>query len=310
MHTIFTESIPILTSNLFMTRDALTQHLLLMNSFVNLPTELKIPTYQDRVVKSLQSFPTQLQLTTNYSDSTLDKAIAYHAITGTIYYDSYYWYFSSKRFMQDILEAENNPGIISHLIVVSSGGGESYCIDTAMQVLARCKKPVVVMVEGVMASAALYLTLPATKIYTQTNFDIIGSIGTMIAFWDVTSYWKELGLKFIEAYATESTHKNKKVKDLIDDTPTGKEEYVKTVLDPLQEAFHKAVATYRPDTLKAPVEAHVFNGETWYASDAYAYGLIDGYNKTFQECATEAYELGIQHQSEISTQQKIYSLIN
>lgn len=307
MHTIFTESIPILTSNLFITKDAIKEHLLKMNSYAQLPADFVIPSYKERSQATFQSLPAQISLTLNYSDSSLDNTIAYHPIAGIIRYDYGWWHFSTKQFMRDIQEAENNPGIIGHLIVVCSGGGETYCIEKAVETLASCQKPVVVLIEGVMASAALYLCLPANKIYATTAFDTIGSIGTMVAYWDMAAYWKNLGLNFIEAYATESTHKNKTFHDL---EAGEKDEYIKTVLDPLQEAFHNAVATYRPATTEAPAEAHVFNGATWYSPEAQRYGLIDGYNKTFQECVTEVYELGLQHKEKISTHQKLYPLIN
>lgn len=309
MHNIFTESLPIINSNLFITKDAIRNHLLLMNSYAKMSAENTIPTYKANSKNVLQSLQAQtpITLTMDYSDSSLENAIAYHRITGTIYYDFCSWYFSTKTFMREMQEADNNPGILGHLIIVSSGGGESYSIQKAVDILASCEKPIVVLTEGVMASAALYLCLPADKIYCSTNFDIIGSIGTMVAYWDMAPYFKQLGLNFIEAYATESTHKNKKYDSL---EKGEKDEFIKSVLDPLQSAFRRSVEKYRPGTLQAPEDAHVFNGETWFAQDAIKFGLIDGFNKNFSDCATEAFNLGMKHQKRISTNQKLYSLIN
>lgn len=309
MHTIFTESLPIINSNLFITKDALRNHLLLMNSYSQMSAETPIPPYKDITQKTLHALQQQtpITLTMEYSDSTLDNAIAFHRINGTIYYDFCRWFFSTKTFMREVQEAENNPGILGHLIVVASGGGESYSIQKAVDILADCEKPVIVLTESVMASAALYLCLPADKIYCSTNFDIVGSIGTMVAYWDMAPYLKQLGMKFVEAYATESTHKNKKYDDL---EKGEKNEFIKTVLDPLQAAFRSSVEKYRPDTLQAPEESHVFNGETWFAQEAIKFGLIDGFNKNFSECATEVYDLGIKHKERISTTQKLYTLIN
>ena len=306
MHTIFTDSIPILNSNLFITRDAIRVHLLEMNSYAQLPSDYKIKNYQERCQSAIQSLSAQIPLTIDYSDSSIENTIAYHSISGTVYYDSK-WYFSTKQFIRNIQAAESNPGILGHLIVVSSGGGETYCIEKAVEALSKCEKPVVALIEGVMASAALYLCLPASKIYASTAFDTIGSIGTMVAYWDMMPYLKTLGIELVIAYATESTHKNKKHHDLEDGK---KDEYIKAVLDPIQAAFHTAVETYRPNTKNAPAESHLFNGETWYSLEAQRYGLIDGYNKTFQECVTEVYELGLAHKEKISTQQNLYSLIN
>ena len=309
MHTIFTESLPIINSNLFITKEALRNHLLLMNSYAQMLAENVIPYYKEISKRTLQTLQqqTSVSLTMDYSDSTLDNAIALHRIHGTIYYDFCCWYFSTKTFMREIQEAENNPGILGHLIVVSSGGGESYGIQKAVDILAACEKPIIVLTEGVMASAALYLCLPADKIYCSTPFDIIGSIGTMVAYWDMAPYLKQLGMNFVEAYATESTHKNKKYNDLENGE---KDVFIKTVLDPLQVAFRSSVEKYRPGTLQAPEEAHVFNGETWYAQEAINFGLIDDFNKNFTECVSEVYELGIERKERISTNQKLYSLIN
>ena len=308
MHNIFTEGIPLINENLFITTEEIQNQLLLLQSYSKMDAGFMIPTYLETTKKNLSELKNQttIALTMDYSDSSLDNAVAYHRMKGTIYYDCCYYFFSTKTFIREILEAENNPGIVAHLIVVSSGGGVAYAIQNAVDALASCKKPVIVLTEVAMASAALYLCLPATKIYCSTNFDTVGSIGTMVGYWDMSAYLKNLGFNLVEAYATDSTHKNKKYSQL---EKGETEEYIKQVLNPLQAEFRKSVERFRPETLKAPEEAHVFNGETWFAQEAINYGLVDGFNKSIAECANEAYNLGLKHKEKVSTHNKLYSLI-
>ena len=78
------------------------------------------PTYKDLADKALAKIQQQLHalsefqevtLTSDFSSNELPEgSIAYHRIWGFITADSR-WYFSSKQFERDILDAEANPAI-------------------------------------------------------------------------------------------------------------------------------------------------------------------------------------------------------
>lgn len=93
------------------------------------------PTYKDLADKALAKIQQQLHalsefqevnLTSDFSSNELPEgSIAYHRIWGFITADSR-WYFSSKQFERDILDAEANPAISCHFIHANSPGGEAW----------------------------------------------------------------------------------------------------------------------------------------------------------------------------------------
>lgn len=229
-----------------------------------------------------------ISLTTEFDDMQIpDNSVALHMIHGTIFadYDPWDWYFSTKKFVDDIKAADANPKIIGHLFHVNSGGGDAWYLDVAAEAVKNLSKPTVAIVESVAASAAYYLVAYADKIYATTGFDILGSIGTMTSFLDIIPYYEKLGAKFIEEYADQSKRKNKKYNDLRKGKP---DQFRKEVLNPLAEEFITTVKNARPDI--PDNDRGVFEGETFFTEDATSLGLIDG-RKSLEEVLTEIFSL-------------------
>jgi len=230
-----------------------------------------------------------------------DGSVAVHFIQGEILYGSSWWYFSTKEFLEDLEIAENNPSFISHVIIVDSPGGEAYFCHEANAAVKSLKKPVITVVNGMMASGALWIASSASKVYAASLFDRIGSLGTMSTIYDDSEYFKKLGVKIIDTYATESTLKNKLVENLIDGKP---EEYIARFLDPLQQQFRADILGCRK---KTNADSDVYKGDIFFSTAAKELGLIDGI-KSVKECIQEAYDLGIQNNPILES--TIYSLIN
>ena len=105
----------------------------------------------------------------------------------------------------------------------------------------------------------------------------------MCSFWNFEPYFEKLGLKKITAKATNSTRKNKVFEDLKD----GKtEEYIKNVLDPMNEQFLAEVKAMRPKLSELGDDAPVLQGESFYTDPAEEVGLIDG-KRTLLEAIAE-----------------------
>jgi len=252
--------------------------------------EIEAPTYIDtskELAKKL-SEENSIPLTCDYEDVDISNpAIAYYRINGTIMGEST-WRFSTKRFNSDLKIAEENPMIMSHFIQVNSGGGDSWYLDVAWKTMMSLKKPIIVSIERVCASAALYLVCPASKIYAATANDIIGSIGTMVSFLDFIPYFESLGIKKIEEYAAKSDLKNKKFNDLLKGKP---KQFITEELDPLQKQFETAVRTSRKKVGALEANHPLYRGETYDTQSAIDLGLIDG-QKEQSEAIQEAYDLG------------------
>lgn len=264
------------------------------------------PQVSDAEGLALKISSEEITITTRFSETDIpDDSIALHRIHGTIFadYDSWYWYFSTKQFVEDIRMADENPKIIAHFFHVNSGGGEAWYLDVAADAVRNLKKPVVAFTEGVMASAAYYLSCYADEIYAGTKFDTIGSIGVMVSFLDLIPLMEKYGAKYIEEYADQSSLKNKKYNDLRKGKP---EQFKKEVLNPLAAEFISTVQAARPSISKDE-DLGVFKGQTFFTSDAETHGLIDG-RLSLDEAVIRAYDIGIEYKEKKNTQQKAQNL--
>jgi len=248
-------------------------------------------------IKALQDQDETISITSDYTDRSIPESIAVHYISGFLSYEKCWWYSSTKQLIEDVEAAETNEKIIGHAFLINSPGGESYCLEKAHEIISNLKKPSRTICERTMCSAGLYLGCASDKVYCLNKFDIVGSIGTMISYWDFRKALEKMGYVLVEAYASLSTHKNKVSDDLTAGQP---EDFIKRFLDPLQADFDAAVKRSRPRAAKADEDAHIFNGEIFYAQEALGLGLIDGI-KDIQEIFQELYEQG-------KIQNKIYSL--
>jgi len=237
---------------------------------------------------SQQDETKEINLTDDYASPELkDGTIAYHRIFGVVAAESY-WCFSSKQLQQDILDAENNPNISAHILHINSPGGEAWYMDRLSETLREAKKPIVAIYEEYCASAAYYIGCHGQKLYATTAHDFVGCIGTMCSFWDFEPYFEKLGIKKVVAKATNSTQKNKVFEDLTKGKP---EDYIKNVLDPMNEQFLSEVKAMRPKLAELDDDASVLQGESYFTAPAEEIGLIDG-KRTLIEAIAEAAQLG------------------
>lgn len=172
---------------------------------------------------------------------------------------------------EQIKQAAANPNIQAILLKIDSPGGAVDGTQQLADVIKSVKKPVVAFVDGMMASAALWIGSAADEIIASTPQDIVGSIGTMISFADMRGALEAQGVKFHEIYADKSSDKNGIFKAALNgDYKPLKEE----LLNPLNEAFIKAVKTNRKGKFDVEKE-NIFTGKTYMAKDAIAHGLVD-----------------------------------
>ena len=264
-------------------------------------------TYRDSVKKELQAVSRQseISVTDDFGSDTLDPdSLAYHRIKGMILSDTRYG-FSTKQFAEDLLTADANPHISCHFLHITSGGGEAWYLDRVSEILRTLDKPVYTLIEKVCASAAYYIGCHGVQVKAVTQNDTIGSIGTMVSFYDIRPYLESLGLKYIEEYASKSRLKNKKFNDLVAGKP---EQYIKEELDPLQVQFEAEVRRSRSALAALDPEHPVFLGESFDAVHSVENGLVDGI-VTMPEAMNEAYGLGREWSRKNKMRHQAYSFI-
>lgn len=271
-----------------------------------------IPTYKQETTKALEKIRTLSQdkdicITDDYhSEEIPSGSIAYYRIFGTILADdTYFWYFSTKQFERDILASEANPSIACHFLHINSGGGEAWYLDRISETLRNCAKPIYTLCEHFCCSAAYYIGVHGNAFKALTQNDTLGSVGTMISFWDLQKYYEQLGFKWIEVYADQSDLKNKKSRDLKDGKP---KQYKEEILNPLTDQFIKEIKMSRASLNTLPAEHPVFRGESFTALPSIDNGLIDGLT-TFADAIAEASTMAQGYISTLNLRHRLSSLL-
>jgi signal peptide peptidase SppA len=173
----------------------------------------------------------------------------------------------TQSMMKALQQANNNPSVSAIVLQIDSPGGSVDGTQQFANAVKNSAKPVVAYINGMMASAAMWIGSAASQRIASSNTDVIGSIGTMASWNDFSGYMEKLGIKRHEVYATDSTHKNF---DFREANKGNYEPLVKTWLDPLNSEFTGAIQENLPN-----VDKTVLNGSHFIAKDAKKKGLVD-----------------------------------
>jgi ClpP class serine protease len=167
--------------------------------------------------------------------------------------------------------AASDPNINSILLLIDSGGGQAFGIQSFTAQVSAISKPSLSLIhDGIGASAAYWIASSTNQgIWATTKSSVVGSIGTMLTLADMKGKMEKDGVKLHEIYASKSTNKNKD----IDDALKGDYKAVRSsLLDPLNETFISSVKASRGDKI---TNEEVFTGKTYMADKAMEMGLID-----------------------------------
>lgn len=207
-----------------------------------------------------------------WGDLVLPKAnkpfVMVNPIKSTIYkYNQACGPTGTKDHQKVLQEYLNDPMCVGIVLDIDSGGGQVSGTAEFYDFLKAAQKPIHTYTDGYLCSAAYYIASATKSITANPRADMIGSIGTMISFVDLTGYYEKQGAKVITEYATKSTAKNKGWRELLAGNP---ENYIQTQLDPLTDTFINDVKNAR-----ANVNDDVFEGSTYNSDEALEMGLID-----------------------------------
>jgi len=156
---------------------------------------------------------------------------------------------------EQIKEADKNPNFSGILLQIDSPGGTVDGTQTLAEIVKHTQKPIIAYVDGLMASAALWVGSSADEIIASTPDDEVGSVGVLMSFIDIQPYWESLGVKFHTVTASQSTEKVKMWEELRDGKYDG---YKKEFLDPIAQTFINAVKENRPGITDEHLSGKVF----------------------------------------------------
>jgi protease-4 len=186
---------------------------------------------------------------------------------------------SMNNILKNILNSENVAGVV---LDMDTPGGEASYMPILQQTIKNSKKPIIAYYNSMCASAGYGLASQCREIYASTDTDTVGSIGTMVSWYDFKAWMEKEGIKLEERYATRSTNKNAFWR--LRGTEQG-EALIKAELDQFNNAFIASVAAARD--IK---DDEVYTGKTYKSTQAITNGLIDGI-KSLEDCVMRVFDL-------------------
>ena len=186
-----------------------------------------------------------------------------------------------------LMEAANNEFCKAHVFVINSPGGSAWAINDFKQAIDYAHErgqKVYAFVDGLCASAAMYLASQCDEVYYMHPKDMFGSIGVMAVFYTekngtTNKYTNET---FHELYDPESYDKNKWYRDLADDPKNDK-----LLIDELKEdgvQFRADIQKAFPAAKEEHIHGKVFEAEK-------VQGILCDGQMTLGEVITRAFEV-------------------
>lgn len=233
------------------------------------------------------------------SGSFNDKSVFVAHLEGTMTrYDTCENY-GTKTIAEDLLRADADPDIIGHILVADSGGGTTDSVPELADVIRQLSKPIVAFVDGMAASACIYVLSYCQQIIAHRPMDMVGSIGTMIT----VSGWPKFsrdsnGYVTARIYASQSEEKNGEFEAALEGNA---QIYRENLLDPLCEQFISDMKANRPGATDDQLK-----GRTYFAKDVVG-SLVDSIG-SFEDAMQAVMDLASEDsQSSSSSQMARYS---
>lgn len=213
-------------------------------------------------------------------------SIAVIPITGPLMKEDQYCGPVGMATIGDVIRAADQSVNINSIILrIDSPGGTVDGTVTLSNIVANTQKPIIAFVDGLMASAALWIGSAADEVIASTNKDVIGSVGVICSFADLQPAYEKLGVKFHTIVAEQSKDKNRVWEDL---RQGQYEEYRKEVLNPFAADFIAAIKQNRPG-----VKDDQLTGKVYFAENLVG-TLVDSIGN-FDYAVQRASELAAQH---------------
>ena len=170
--------------------------------------------------------------------------------------------YGSMEIRDWMMEAANNPACQGHVLTVNTPGGSAWAKNDFQQGIdyahARGQR-VIAFIDGLCASAGMYLASLCDEVYVMNPKDQLGCVGVMAAFCTMKNGEKyQWGETYHEYYATKSINKNKEMRDIAenDDAKLLIEE-----LDNLEAEFRADMKAAFPNAKDEHLDGKVFDAK-------------------------------------------------
>jgi len=228
--------------------------------------------------------PISAAVSARYGSSVNQTAtkIGVVSIKGELLKDGDWCVYGMKDYIEEIKFFDADPDVCGIILNIDSPGGTVDGTYAFGEVIKNTKKPIVAYSDGLIASAAYWISAASDYIICDNKTCQVGSIGVMTSFADFQPYYEKAGVKFHTILADRSKDKNRVFEDICQDKY---EEYRDTVLNPLADEFISKVNTFR-----SGVDSSALTGTVYFADKAVEMGLIDEIG-TFDRAVEKVLEL-------------------
>jgi len=226
------------------------------------------------------------------TDRAINDSINILSIDGIITKYGGASHYGMREMGQMLIKADAENNVKGHIIVMESGGGSTNAIPEMTEAMQQVTKPIVVWVDGIMASAAMYIGSYADYIFASRSTDMIGSIGTMIEFAGKPKQAENGNTKdrFVRIYANKSTNKNGMFEEAINNYNF--KPIQEKMLNPANEQFIQDIKANRPNVREIELTGEIFKASEVVGT------LIDEIG-TFQQAIDKV--VSLTEQKEINT---------
>ena len=199
-----------------------------------------------------------------------------------------------------IKQANRDPDIAGVVLKIDSPGGTVDGTEQFANIIKKSAKPVVAYVDGLAASAAMWIASAAREIIASSGKDEVGSVGVISQFADAQPMWEKEGVRFHRIISSQTPDKNK----LFEDVRAGNyDEYRKTVLDRFASLFINTMKTNRP-----AVKDEQLTGKVYFAEDVMG-TLVDSIG-TLEDAIDRVLELAEQQEPIIHQSNNVMNQYN
>ncbi len=244
------------------------QHARLIASILNGSTELiEQEPHKPRVYSAMEDELGEFYETDSFNTVEEDETVSYIPLVGPIVkYDSFCEMGTASR-AQQLLDADCNPQIKGHILYIDTPGGETLACELMVAAIKSCTKPTVAVVEGIDASAGLWISSACTRTFVSGQTSMVGCVGSMATIYDCTAALEKEGVKVHDIISNLSPDKNSEYYEAI---KGNYEPMKKNILDPNAKVFIDSLKASRPQ-----VKPEALTGKLYMAAEAIQMGLAD-----------------------------------
>lgn len=171
--------------------------------------------------------------------------------------------YGSRDIRDWMMKAADNKFCQGHVLHINTPGGSAWAKNDFQQGIdyAHSKgQRVIAFIDGLCASAGMYLASLCDEVYVMNPKDQLGCVGVMAAFFTMKNGDKDLstGETYREYYATKSVNKNKEMRDIAenDDAKLLIEE-----LDRLEAEFRADMKAAFPEATDKHLDGKIFDAQ-------------------------------------------------